>query len=200
MRPPLLVKLLLNQLVWQMPVNDKNVYLTFDDGPIPEVTPWVLDQLRRYNAKATFFCVGDNVKKHPEVYTQILKEGHRTGNHTMNHINGWTNFNRDYFRNIEECSRYVKSDLFRPPYGKIRPTQIRKIGKEYKIIMWDVLTHDYDPKESGEDCFRRVRKNVRPGSVIVFHDSLKAEKNLRYALPATLELLSKENYRFLSIQ
>lgn len=199
MRTPLLVKYLLHPLIWQIPVTEKKIFLTFDDGPIPVVTPWVLETLKQYNAKATFFCVGDNVRKHPEIYDEILKQGHRTGNHTMNHMNGWTNFNKNYFQNIRECEEYVVSDLFRPPYGKIRPTQAARLKSNYNIIMWDILTHDYDMNETGENCFRRVEKNARPGSIVVFHDSLKAEKNLRYALPASLDYLSRQGYTFESI-
>ncbi len=187
-------------LTWSVKTDKREVFLTFDDGPIPIVTPWVLETLNKYNAKATFFCVGDNVKKNPEVYKMIIENGHKIGNHTMNHLNGWTNFNKTYFENIEKCNAIIHSDLFRPPYGKIKPTQINYLKKNYKIIMWDVLTKDYDESVVGEYCFDKVRKNCKPGSIVVFHDSLKAEKRLRIALPKTLDYLSKEGYTFSALQ
>lgn len=191
---------LTKNLIWSVKTDKKEVFLTFDDGPIPVVTPWVVETLGKYNAKATFFCVGDNVKKNQDVYKLILDKGHKIGNHTMNHLNGWTNFNKTYFENIEKCDNLIHSNLFRPPYGKIKPTQINYLKKKYKIIMWDVLTKDYDESLAGEDCFEKVHKNCKPGSIVVFHDSLKAEKRLRIALPKTLDYLSKEGYTFSSLQ
>lgn len=187
---------LTKNLIWSVKTDKREIFLTFDDGPIPVVTPWVLEILKQYNAKATFFCVGDNVKKNSSVYDQVKAEGHKIGNHTMNHLNGWTNFNKTYFENIQKCNDLVHSDLFRPPYGKIKPTQINYLKKNYKIIMWDVLSKDYDEDQTGIECFERVKKNCKPGSIIVFHDSLKAEKRLRYALPKSLEFLTKEGYTF----
>lgn len=187
---------LTKNLVWSVKTDKREVFLTFDDGPIPVVTPWVLETLEKYSAKATFFCVGDNVKKNQDVYKMILENSHKIGNHTMNHLNGWTNFNKTYFENIEKCDKLIHSNLFRPPYGKIKPTQISYLKNKYKIIMWDVLTKDYDDSNSGEYCFERVKKNSKQGSIIVFHDSLKAEKRLRYALPKSLDYLSKEGYTF----
>lgn len=191
---------LTKNLIWSVKTDKKEVFLTFDDGPIPVVTPWVVETLEKYKAKATFFCVGDNVKKNQDVYKLILDKGHKIGNHTMNHLNGWTNFNKTYFENIEKCDNLIHSNLFRPPYGKIKPTQINYLKKKYKIIMWDVLTKDYDESLAGEDCFEKVHKNCKPGSIVVFHDSLKAEKRLRIALPKTLDYLSKEGYTFSSLQ
>ena len=191
---------LTKNLIWSVKTDKKEVFLTFDDGPIPVVTPWVVETLEKYKAKATFFCVGDNVKKNQDVYQLILDKGHKIGNHTMNHLNGWTNFNKTYFENIEKCDNLIHSNLFRPPYGKIKPTQINYLKKKYKIIMWDVLTKDYDESLAGEDCFEKVHKNCKPGSIVVFHDSLKAEKRLRIALPKTLDYLSKEGYTFSSLQ
>lgn len=198
--PQLPFQNLLKSLTWSVPTKSKEVFLTFDDGPIPVVTPWVIETLNKFDAKATFFCVGDNVKKHPEIYQQLLENGHRVGNHTMNHLNGWMNFNSSYFTNVDECASYVKSDLFRPPYGKIRPTQIYRLRKDYRIIMWNILTRDYDESLDGEYCFTKVKKNVKPGSIIVFHDSLKAEKRLRYALPLCLEYLKAEGYKLSAIR
>ncbi len=193
---PSLLASLTKNLIWSVKTDKREIFLTFDDGPIPVVTPWVLEILKQYNAKATFFCVGDNVKKNSSVYDQVKAEGHKIGNHTMNHLNGWTNFNKTYFENIQKCNDLIHSDLFRPPYGKIKPTQINYLKKNYKIIMWDVLSKDYDEDLTGIQCFDRVKKNCKPGSIIVFHDSLKAEKRLRYALPKSLEFLRNEGYTF----
>ncbi len=196
----MLLDALTKNLVWSIKTTKKEVFLTFDDGPIPEVTPWVLETLKQYDAKATFFCVGDNVKKHPDIYRMIVDQGHKVGNHTMNHLNGWTNFNKTYFENIEKCNALIHSNLFRPPYGKIKPSQISHLKNDYRIIMWDVLTKDYDADVTGEYCFEKVKKNCKPGSIIVFHDSIKAEKRLRKALPKSLEYLKQEGYTFSSIQ
>jgi len=186
-------------LIWSIKTKKKEVFLTFDDGPIPEVTPWVLETLKAYDAKATFFCVGDNVRKNKRFYQMILEQGHKVGNHTMNHLNGWMNFNKTYFENIGLCKELVDSDLFRPPYGKIKPSQIIRLKKNYRIVMWDVLSKDYDADLSGEQCFDRIRKNCKPGSIVVFHDSIKAEKRLRYALPKSLEYLKQQGFTFSSI-
>ncbi len=196
----MLLDALTKHLTWSIKTTKKEVFLTFDDGPIPEVTPWVLETLKKYDAKATFFCVGDNVKKHKDVYQMIIDQGHKTGNHTMNHLNGWTNFNKTYFENIEKCNVLIHSNLFRPPYGKIKPSQISHLKSDYKIIMWDVLTKDYDVSVNGEYCFEKVKKNCKAGSIIVFHDSIKAEKRLRNALPKSLEYLKHEGYSFSTIQ
>mgnify|MGYP003331968960 FL=1 len=186
-------------LTWKIPSRDKVIYLTFDDGPIPEITPWVVEKLKEHNAKATFFCVGNNVRKHTQIYNSLLLNEHRTGNHTDQHVNGWTSFNRKYFLDVARCARVVKSDLFRPPYGKIRPTQIARLKKQYRIIMWDVLSKDYDTNLSGEQVFEKVKNNTKPGSIIVFHDSIKAAPRLRYALPKTLEWFAAQGYRFEAI-
>ncbi|MDC8005885.1 polysaccharide deacetylase family protein [Aureisphaera galaxeae] len=184
--------------VWRLPNNKKEVYLTFDDGPIPEVTPWVLDTLKKHQAKGTFFCIGDNAVKHPDVFQRILSEGHSVGNHTFNHLNGWKTPTREYVENTvkaEETLQLKKSKLFRPPYGKIRVEQskaLRNLG--YHIIMWDVLSADFDPSVSKELCFQNVCDHMKPGSIVVFHDSLKAEERLRHALPKVLEHIDKEGW------
>lgn len=196
MRPPLILQQLFYSLTWKLPAKEKVLYLTFDDGPIPEVTPWVLEQLDRYSAKATFFCIGNNIRKHRMIYEQVVAKGHRIGNHTYHHLNGWTTFNSDYYKDIELCQRLVESELFRPPYGKIRPTQVAGLKNRYRIIMWDVLSRDYDRSLSGEEVLSIVLENARPGSIVVFHDSLKAEERLRYALPRVLEAFSQQGYRF----
>ena len=197
------IKKIFNNLVWDIPNSDKKIYLTFDDGPIPEVTEWVLELLKSEDIKATFFCIGDNIKKHPEVYKRILSEGHQTGNHTFNHLNGWKTETKSYLGNFKLCeTEHLKlntehSFLFRPPYGKIKPSQskaIRQLG--YKIIMWDVLSYDFDPTISVEKCLENVISNTEQGSIIVFHDSLKAEKNLKYALPKAIQILKNRGFVF----
>lgn len=195
-QPPILYRMLYPETFWRIQGKRDCVFLTFDDGPIPEVTPWVLDILDQYNIKATFFCVGDNVVRNPELYAEILKRGHRTGNHTMNHIQGMHYSSRAYMRNVEKANEYIKSTLFRPPHGHMRRGQVIALKRRYRIIMWDVVTRDYSKKRSGEQVLRTVRKYTRNGSIIVFHDSLKAEKNLRYALPRSIEWLQKNNYEF----
>lgn len=185
------VKRIFSNYVWDIPNRENKVYLTFDDGPTPEITEWTLEQLRNYNAKATFFCIGDNVRKFPEIYQQVIEEGHAIGNHTFNHLKGWKTATGEYVENVKKCS--IQSKLFRPPYGKIKPSQSKKLRRlGYKIIMWDVISFDFDSQISKEKCLENVLKNVQSGSIIVFHDSIKAEQNLKYALPKTLEFL-KEN-------
>lgn len=192
--PPFLIRKYYSSLTWKVPVDDKKIFITFDDGPIPEVTPFVLEQLKKFNCKATFFCIGNNVQTNQSLYTQIISDGHAVGNHTFNHVNGWKTKQADYVKNVEQCATLIQSNLFRPPYGKILQRQIKVLAPEYKIIMWDVLSYDYDKNVSEEKCFKNVIKNVEPGSIIVFHDSLKAEKNLRYALPRTLEWVLEKGF------
>lgn len=172
------------------------LYLTFDDGPIPEVTPQVLEILKRYNAKATFFCVGDNVRKHPQVYDLILKDGHSTGNHTYSHLKGIKTGNEQYFKDIEKCSELVHSNLLRPPYGRISYHQVKVLEKQYKIIMWSVLTGDYDHQLTKEEVLDNAIKHSNDGSIIVFHDSIKAYDRMIYALPALLEYYSSKEFKF----
>ena len=181
---------------WKVPTQNKEIFLTFDDGPIPEVTPWVLEQLAQYNAKATFFSVGENVKKHPAVFQSVKDAGHAVGNHTYNHLNGWGSENIPYFHNIRHCAHLVNSPLFRPPYGKLRPKQVQFLQRHYRIIMWDVLSGDFDPKITEEQCYNNVVNHTSAGSIIVFHDSLKAEKKLKYVLPKVLEYFSQQGYSF----
>lgn len=177
----------------------KVVYLTFDDGPIPEVTPWVLDLLDSYGIKATFFLVGDNVRRNPQLFEEIKKRGHSYGNHTMHHLQGFKVRSIKYMRDLTEADRIIKSPLFRPPHGLIRWSQARSIKKHYNIIMYDLVTRDYSKRLSPQDVLGNVRKYTRNGSIIVFHDSLKAEKNLRAALPAAIEWLKSEGYEFLPL-
>ncbi len=172
----------------------KTAYLTFDDGPIPETTPYILDTLQKYGLKATFFCVGENVKKHPELYKRILKEGHSVGNHTFNHLKGWKATSDAYIDNVRMCSEYVSSKLFRPPYGKMTYFQYRILRKKFKLIFWDVITPDYDLNISPEKCLEIVKKKTRPGSILVFHDNLKAKNKLTILLPGAVDFLLRENY------
>lgn len=195
-KTPRIIQTLLPNYTWYIPTSEKVIFLTFDDGPIPEATPWVLDTLRTYSAKATFFCVGDNVRKHPDIFQKILAEGHAVGNHTFNHIKGWGTNNSDYLENVERCAQMVSSLLFRPPYGKLKPSQMRQLKSLYKIVMWDVLSGDFDPGISPEQCLQNVMENIQPGSIVLFHDSLKAETRMRFALPRVLEQLTREGWKF----
>ena len=195
-KPPTIIKKYYPNLVWDIPNTEKKIYLTFDDGPIPEITEWVLDLLAQNNIKATFFCIGDNVAKHTSVYKRILAEGHAVGNHTFNHLNGWKTGRVEYLNSIEQCSKLVDSNLFRPPYGRIKKSQLKNLSATHKIIMWDVLSGDFDQKTSPEKCYQNVVNNTESGSIIVFHDSLKAERNLNYALPKIIEYLLAEGFVF----
>ena len=195
-RPPLLAKAFFRGVTWRVKNTKKEVFITFDDGPVPEVTPWVLDEADKWNVKLTFFCIGDNVRKHPDVYDEVVRRGHRVGNHTFNHLNAWKVGTKEYFRNIDKAEKMIESDLFRPPYGKLYPWYVNRLkGKFGKIVMWDILSKDYDRNISGEQVFGNVKENLREGSIIVFHDSLKAEKNMKYAFPKTLELIAQKGYK-----
>lgn len=197
-QPPILYRLLFPEASWRIRIpGQKTIYLTFDDGPIPEVTPWVMDLLDRYNIKATFFCVGDNVRKYPNLYRQLLERGHRTGNHTFNHIQAWKNRTSFLLKNTAKAHELINSTLFRPPHGHMRMPQnfaLQQAG--YKVIMWDVVTRDYSRYMTPEQVLDNVKKYARDGSIIVFHDSLKAEKNMKYALPHAIEWLKQEGYTF----
>ncbi|MDA9563959.1 polysaccharide deacetylase family protein [Flavobacteriales bacterium] len=186
----------MGDLLWNIDTKEKELYLTFDDGPTPVITEWVLQTLNEYKAKATFFCLGKNVDEEQNTYELIQKEGHAVGNHTQNHVDGWKTDNSLYFKNIEECSERVKSKLFRPPYGKISLSQSKVLKQKYKIVMWDVLSADFDLSITPEKCARNVLDNASKGSIIVMHDSVKAEKNLRYALPKILAQFTKEGFQF----
>jgi hypothetical protein len=185
---------------WKIPSKDKVIYISFDDGPHPEATPFVLGELKKYNAKATFFCIGNNVLKHPNVYESIFQNGHRVGNHTYDHLNGWKTETNIYIENIKAAANLIDSNLFRPPYGRITKRQIRIIKATQdlpqQIIMWDVLSGDFDLNLNGEDCARNVIKHTKPGSIIVFHDSQKAWDRMSIALPIVLEYFSQLGYRF----
>uniref|UniRef100_UPI00404B4646 polysaccharide deacetylase family protein n=1 Tax=Flavobacterium sp. TaxID=239 RepID=UPI00404B4646 len=200
---PKIITILFPKYIWKLPNAEKKIYLTFDDGPIPEVTEWVLDVLKQENIKASFFCIGDNIKKNPLIFKRIITEKHAVGNHTFNHLKGWKTAPKNYIENVQLCEEEIlrhtnlKSKLFRPPYGKIRRVQanaIQKLG--YKIIMWDVLSYDFDADLNEEKCLQKVIKNASKGSIIVFHDSIKANNNLKFALPKAIQLLKKKGFVF----
>jgi peptidoglycan-N-acetylglucosamine deacetylase len=189
--------------IWDIKTTEKTIYLSFDDGPHPTITPFVLNELKKYNAKVTFFCIGDNVRKFPDVYQQVINEGHAIGNHTMHHINGWENTEEDYLNDIKAAKKYISSSLFRPPYGRIKRSQLRRLSTtNYKLstIMWSVLAGDWVASLTPEKCFEQVKNNVYPGCIIVFHDSEKAYERMQYALPKVLEHFNRLGYCFKKIE
>lgn len=197
-RPPLLYRLLFPEGIWRVKGHHKAkvVYLTFDDGPIPEETPWVLDTLDAYGVKATFFMVGDNVRRHPELFEEIKRRGHSYGNHTMHHLQGMKVTSNTYMNDIAEADRLIDSPLFRPPHGIIRWKQARNIKERYNLVMYDLVTRDYSRKLTPEQVLGNVMRFARNGSIIVFHDSVKSSRNLRYALPRAIEWLQQQGYEF----
>jgi peptidoglycan/xylan/chitin deacetylase (PgdA/CDA1 family) len=208
-KTPLVVKKLFPDYVWEIPTQSKELYLTFDDGPTPHVTDWVLDTLKSYHAKATFFCIGSNVKNHPELFNKIVEEGHSIGNHTHNHIKGWKTKTKLYLENVLEAEKtidveinqLIKTNLFRPPYGQIKPKQGEKLmDLGYKIVMWDVLSFDWDKTISKQECFDFVISKSKNGSIIVFHDSEKASNNMKFALPKVLEYFTEKGFSFKAIE
>jgi peptidoglycan/xylan/chitin deacetylase (PgdA/CDA1 family) len=184
-----------------MPVKEKAIYLTFDDGPHITATPFVLEQLKKYDAKATFFCIGKNVIDHPDIYARIIAEGHKVGNHTHNHLNGWKTENEKYFENVCEASNHIYTNILRPPYGKIKRSQAKILQQNlnYKIIMWDVLSADFDCTITAQKCLDNVLRNAKDGSIIVFHDSAKAFDRMSFALPKVLERFTRQGYCFKKI-
>lgn len=180
---------------WNIDTSDACIYLTFDDGPHPVATPFVLEQLKKYNAKATFFCIGKNVIAHPDIYKRIRDEGHAIGNHTQHHLNGWKTNNENYLKDIRQAEKYIDADLFRPPYGRIKSSQAKEIRSHYKIIMWSVLSGDFDHTITKERCLKNVIDHTKPGSIVVFHDSEKALPHLQYALPEVLAFFKREGYK-----
>ncbi len=195
-RPPYLLKKIYPIAIWRKDATQQKIYLTFDDGPVPIVTPWILDVLKNAAIKASFFCVGENVVKHPKIYQRILNEGHVVGNHTFNHLDGWKTHTTDYIQNVERCAEVVNSKLFRPPYGRLKKSQLKIINQQSTIVMWDVLSGDYDKNTSPEQCLKNVCDTVRNGSIIVFHDSIKAQKNVEYALPRFIEYAKANGFEF----
>jgi peptidoglycan/xylan/chitin deacetylase (PgdA/CDA1 family) len=195
---PFWLKALFPRYKWRVDTRKKTIFLTFDDGPIPEITEYVMATLQQYNARATFFCIGDNVRKHPEIFSEILSQGHSVGNHTFNHMNGWKSDDTEYMANIELCEKQlnINTNLFRPPYGRMKKSQSRQLPATKEIIMWDVLSGDFSPAITPETCLRKSIQYARPGSIVLFHDSLKAAKNMQYALPRFLEYFTNKGYRF----
>ncbi|MBN2275190.1 MAG: polysaccharide deacetylase family protein [Bacteroidales bacterium] len=194
-RIPGLVKRLYHSLTWDLYNCTDSVFLTFDDGPTPGVTKQVLDILKAFDALATFFCIGRNAERNPELISMIRSAGHIIGNHTYSHLNGMKTRNRDYYNDIQLARSFTPSELFRPPYGMISPSQIKHLKKQYTIIMWDIMSYDYDPAVSREKCLDNVITSVRPGSVVVFHDSLKASEKVLYALPRVLEFVKEKGWK-----
>ena len=195
-KTPYIAKLVYPSLVWDMPSDDNKIYITFDDGPDPEVTPIVLKMLDDYNAKATFFCVGENVNKFPDTYALLKQNGHAVGNHSYNHFNGWKTPNREYYKNINLAAELINTKLFRPPYGRISPSQIKHLKKEFRIIMWSALSYDFDTRISKETCLDLSIKNSVAGTIIVFHDSQKAKVKMLYALEGFLKYFTKKGFDF----
>ena len=202
-RTPWWLRNLYPRCTWQIPVEEKIMYLTFDDGPHPLITSFVLDELKKYDARATFFCIGKNVVKNPEVYKRILEEGHAVGNHSFSHLNGWKTKDADYLADITEAKKYIDSSLFRPPYGKISRFQLTVLSGgrfRFRTVMWTVLSGDFDTALSPGQCALHVTANARKGSIVVFHDSEKANPRMSYALPVVLKYFSEKGFRFESIR
>lgn len=198
--PPRWVRKISSGMVWRIPSHEPVLYLTFDDGPVPGLTEWILEELDRHGAKATFFCVGENVSKHPELYEKILGAGHSTGNHTYSHLNSYRTGSGRYVRDTFRAGKVIDSRLFRPPYGRIRFWPSRILMRRYHIILWDVLSMDYDRELEPRMVVYNVVSSAQPGSIIVFHDNLKARENLQYALPRILDHYSRSGYRFLPLR
>ena len=206
-KTPNLVKRVLPSLVWNINTKQKVIYLTFDDGPTPEITEWTLNTLDKYNAKATFFCIGNNIDKYPQIFKLIIEKGHTIGNHTNNHLKGWKTKTIDYLENINiaqaQIDKFSRSNqlFFRPPYGRIKPKQIKEISKlNYRIIMWNILSKDWDKTISNEECLDNVIKKTKSGDIVVFHDSVKASNNLKYVLPQMLDYFTEKGFEFKRIR
>lgn len=195
-QPPRIVRWLYPQAIWRMDPSVKAVYLTFDDGPIPEMTPWVLEVLDHYGIKATFFLVGDNVRKHPREFAMIKERGHRLGNHTFNHLRGFEWLTKNYLANADKANELIQTDLFRPPHGHMRWLQYEMLRRRYRIVMWDLVTRDYSKHLNGRQVFEKVKRYARNGSIITFHDSIKSRENTMYALPRSIEWLMEQGYEF----
>ena len=207
-KTPRLIMRIFSKYTWRFSFNKKEIFLTFDDGPTPVITEFILSELKKYEAKATFFCIGKNITKQPEIFEKIISDGHAIGNHTQNHLNGWRTDDQEYINNVLDCENVISSSiknaenskLFRPPYGKIMSSKARMLfRKEYRIIMWDVLSGDFNTSITKEQCLQNVLKNTRKGSIIVFHDSIKAAERMRYTLPIVLKIFTEKGFTFSKI-
>jgi peptidoglycan/xylan/chitin deacetylase (PgdA/CDA1 family) len=196
---PLILKRILPDIVWDIHSKKQVLYLTFDDGPTPVITNQALEILAHFNARATFFCIGRNVERHPEIYRQVIDNGHATGNHTYSHLKGWYTKNREYFNDIALAAQFIPSGLFRPAYGMITPSQIRKLKQQYRIVLWSIMSYDFHKDTSPDQCLNNLIQHVRPGSVVVFHDSVKASTNMLHALPRVLEYFGQRGFEFRAI-
>jgi peptidoglycan-N-acetylglucosamine deacetylase len=198
-KTPWWLKKLYPDCLWDITSKEKILYLSFDDGPHLTITPFILDLLKKYNAKATFFCIGDNVTRYPEIYQRLLSEGHAVGNHTHHHINGWKSGDEKYIADVEKAAIYIKSHLFRPPYGRVSRSQIKRLRsgeRPYKIVMWNILAGDWDPDLQPLKCYSRIKNRISTGDIIVFHDSEKAWDRMSYAVPLLLKDFSERGYKF----
>lgn len=195
-QPPFFLKWFYTNVTWNKSRAQKSIYLTFDDGPIPEITPWILDVLAQYNAKATFFCVGENIVKHPDIFQRILDEGHQVGNHTFNHLKGWDYSDEEYLENVYKCQELTKTNLFRPPYVRAKKSQLKVLEKEFELIYWDVLSGDYDVNMSPQKCFNNIVNYTKNGSIIVLHDNIKAIPRVQFVLPKLLDNYMQKGYTF----
>lgn len=206
-KTPNLLKLISKDLVWNISTNNKEIYLTFDDGPIPKLTEYVLDTLNEFEAKASFFCVGENIYKYPDICQKIVEKGHILGNHTYNHLKGWSSKNEHYFENVEKCNNYisnyqeaVQKSLFRPPHGQITINQINHLKDKYKIIMWDILAYDFNTNHSPQKSLTKIIQQTQPGSIVVFHDNYKAEEKMKYMLPGYIKHFKERGFTFKKIE
>ncbi|MDR2586406.1 MAG: polysaccharide deacetylase family protein [Prevotellaceae bacterium] len=193
-RPPIVLTRIFPTFIWRFFDQTDAIYITFDDGPSPEVTPWVLDQLDKFGAKATFFCLGKNAEMFPDLYAEVIRRGHSTGNHSYSHIKGWGMETGAYIRDVDTAAEFIHSNLFRPPYGRIGPHQAKMLSERYKIVMWEVLSRDYGRSISGKRCARNVIRDMRPGAIVVFHDSVKSARNLWVALPLVLQAIKERGW------
>ncbi|MBQ9471260.1 MAG: polysaccharide deacetylase family protein [Bacteroidales bacterium] len=192
--PPKFLQRFFPRIIWSFPNEERGVFITFDDGPIPEVTPWVLDLLAQYNAKATFFCLAKNVERYPEIFHRIVAEGHAVGNHSYSHIKGWFTPTKQYVEDVDYANTYLNTNLFRPPYGRFTPKQIRLLRQRYHVVLWSILSMDYSRYIPEHRVAQYVMNHIKPGEIVVFHDSIKAQRNLRHALPFVLEAIAMRGY------
>lgn len=199
-----LMRALYPDFIWRKSLLEKKIYLTFDDGPIPEITEFVLETLAKYQAKATFFCIGDNIRKHPVIFQKLINDGHAIGNHTFNHLKGWATDDVTYLENVVLCSEEIEKEkhqtkLFRPPYGRIKHSQAKSLLSDYEIVMWDVLSGDFSQNLFSETVLKKTIQHTKAGSIVLFHDSIKANKNMSYALPRFLEYFSEAGFQFVKL-